>query len=156
LVFDDAQFAQPVQIEASATGVCCRRARFPAGVQFRLRWARVVFEDTDVPAPSLLTGIPRLASEELAEREERIAWAWQRLLDGEISEQPQLLLLRRANVAGLRLSNVTAAGCRFADAHNLDRLRLEANVAFAVAPSPLGRLSWEGRQVIAEERAWRR
>jgi hypothetical protein len=31
-------------------------------------------------------------------------------------------------------------------------LRLEANVAFAAAPSPLGRLSWEGRQVIAEER----
>jgi hypothetical protein len=30
LVLDDAQFAQPVQIEVSSTGVCCRRARFPS------------------------------------------------------------------------------------------------------------------------------
>ena len=42
LDLDDIEFTQPVQIEASATGVCCRRARFPGGVQFLLRWARVV------------------------------------------------------------------------------------------------------------------
>jgi hypothetical protein len=162
LVLDDADFMQQVRIEVSATGVCCRRARFPAGVQFRLRWARVVLDDTDFPAPSLLSGVPRLAyedlrlpSEVLTARDERIARAWRRLLGGEISEQPQLLSLRRANVAGLGLSNVTLADCRFAGAHNLDMLRLEASVAFAAAPAPLGRLSWEGRQVIAEERAWR-
>jgi uncharacterized protein YjbI with pentapeptide repeats len=155
LVLDDAQFAQQVQIEVSATGLCCRRARFPAGVQFRLRWARVVLDDTDFPVPSLLSGVPDLADAKLASREERIAQVWQRLLAGEISERPSLLSLQRANVAGLGLSNVAVADCCFAGAHNLDMLRLEANVIFAAAPAPLGRLSWEGRQVIAEERAWR-
>jgi Pentapeptide repeats (9 copies) len=63
LVLDDVQFAQPVQIEASSTGVCCRRAQFRGGVQFRLRWARVVLDDTDLAAPSILAGVPRLADE---------------------------------------------------------------------------------------------
>jgi len=158
LVLDDALFAQQVQIEVSAPGVCCRRARFPAGVQFRLRWARVVLDDTDIPAPSILTGVPRLSSEGLTAQEERIARAWRRLLKAEVSERPQLLSLRRANVAGLGLSNVMVAGCRFADAHNLDKLRLESGVKFAPTPIPfwgLGRQTWHGRQVIAEECSWR-
>jgi uncharacterized protein YjbI with pentapeptide repeats len=155
LDLDGTQFAQPVQIEISSTGVCCRGAQFPGGVKFRLRWARLVLDDTDFPAPSILTGIPRLSSERLVAEEERIAKAWQRLLAGEISERPQLLSLMRANVAGLSLSNITVADCRFAGAHSLDQLQLEADVSFALAPSPLGRLSWEGRQVIAEERDWR-
>jgi uncharacterized protein YjbI with pentapeptide repeats len=155
LVLDGAEFAEPVQIEVSSIGVCCRGARFPRGVQFRVRWARVVLDEAEFPAPSILKGIPRLSSEELAAREERIARAWRRLLADKISEQPQLLSLMRANVAGLGLSNVTVADCRFADAHNLDKIRIEADVSFAAAPSALGRLSRKGRQVIAEERDWR-
>ena len=157
LVLDDVQFAQPVQIEVSSTGVCCRRARFPGGAQFRLRWARVVLDDAELAGPSILAGIPRLSSEALARREARIARAWRRLLAGEISERPQLVSVRRANVAGLGLSNVSVADCRFAGAHNLDKLRLESDVSFATAPSPVdpsGR-RWEGREVIAEERTWR-
>jgi Pentapeptide repeats (9 copies) len=156
LVLDDVLFAQPVEIEVSTIGLCCRRARFPAGVQFRLRWARVVLDDSDFPAPSILTGIPRLTSDDLKERERRVARAWQRLMAGEISERPRLLSLQRANVTGLGLSNVDMPDCRFARAHNLDKLRLEADVSFATGPSRAGRLSQGGwRQVIAEERAWR-
>ena len=171
LILDDTWFAQHVWMEVSAAEVSCRRARFPAGVQFWLRWARVVLDDADFPAfptPSILSGIPHLSRamsrgsvevdvyiEDFPAREKRIAQAWQRLLGGQIAERPQLLSLRGANVAGLRLSNVRLVDCRFAGAHNLDMLRLEANVVFAAAPAPLGRLSWEGRQVIAEERAWR-
>jgi hypothetical protein len=77
-------------------------------------------------------------------------------MTGEISERPRLLSLQRTNVTGLGLSNIDMADCRFADAHNLDKLRLEADVGFATAPSRAGRLSQGGwRQVIAEERAWR-
>ena len=157
LVLDEVQFAQQVQIEVSSTGVCCRRARFAGGVQFRLRWARVVLDDTDLAAPSILAGIPHLSSEKLARREEQIARAWQRLLAGEICERPQLMSLRRANVAGLGLSNVSARDCRFAGAHNLDGLRLESDVGFATAPMPWGSggRGWGGREVIAEECAWR-
>jgi hypothetical protein len=152
LELDKVQFAQPVQIEASTIGVRCGGARFAGGVQFLLRWARVVLDDTDLAAPSILAGIPRLTSDNLAGREQRIAKAWQRLLAGEISERPRLLSLQRANVAGLGLSSVELADCRFAGAHNLDQLRLEADVSFAAAPV---RLRWDWRQVIAEERAWR-
>jgi uncharacterized protein YjbI with pentapeptide repeats len=157
LLLDEAQFAQQVQIEVSSTGVCCRRARFAGGVQFRLRWARVVLDDTDLAAPSILAGIPRLSSQALARREERIARAWQRLLPGEIGERPQLMSLRRTDVAGLKLSNVSAANCRFAGAHNLDALRLESDVSFVIAPMPVtpGGRGWGGREVIAEECAWR-
>lgn len=76
LALDDVEFAQPVQVEVSTIGVCCRRARFAGGVQFRLRWACVVLDDTDLAAPSILAGIPRLSSDELARREERIAQLW--------------------------------------------------------------------------------
>jgi uncharacterized protein YjbI with pentapeptide repeats len=160
LALDDVEFAQPVQVEVSTIGVCCRRARFAGGVQFRLRWARVVLDDTDLAAPSILAGIPRLSSDELARREERIAQLWQRTwtLVGKISEQPQLVSLRRANVAGLGLSNVSVADCRFAGAHNLDKLRRESDVTFAEGRSLLvwrGGWTWGGRQVIAEERTWR-
>jgi hypothetical protein len=156
LVLDGAQFAQPVQIEASAGGVCCRRARFPGGVQFRLRWALVALDDTDLAAPSILAGIPRLSDGELAKDDEKTAKAWRHDLGGEFSGQPQLVSLRRADVAGFGLSNVSVADCRFADAHNLDKLRLESDVSFEDRPPPgWGRWSGAGRQVIAEERAWR-
>ena len=136
LVLDDVQFDQPVQIEVSSTALCCRRARFAGGAQFRLRWAHVVLDETDFSAPSILAGIPRLSSEELACQEERIARAWRRLLPGQVPGRPQLVSLRRADVAGLGLSNISAADCRFADAHNLDKLRLESGVSFAAAPPP--------------------
>jgi hypothetical protein len=155
-VLDDARFEQPVQIEVSTMGVCCRRAQFSGGVQFLLRWARVELAEADFPAPSILAGSPRLSSHDLAEREKWIAQAWQRLVAGSISERPQLLSLQRANLIGLGLSNIDMADCRLAGAHNLDKLRLEADVGFATAPSRAGRLSQGGwRQVIAEERAWR-
>lgn len=149
---DGARFAQPVRIEASATGLCCRRARFAGGVQFRLRWARMVLDDADLAGPSTVTGIPRLTDDKLAAREQQIARAWRRLLAGEVSERPRLLSLRRADVAGLRLSEVNLGECRFAGAHNLDKLRIEADVGLGIAPSIAG---WERRQVIAEERTWR-
>ena len=141
-----------MRIEASTTRMCCRRARFPGGVQFRLRWASVVLDDTDVPAPSLLIGIPRLASEKLALAEQQIASDWKQEHAGHVSEQPRLLSLQRANVAGLGLGNVDLADCRFSGAHNLDKLRLEADVAFKLSPARLG---WEQRQVVAEECTWR-
>ena len=156
LDLDDTHFAEWVQIEASTPRMSCRRTRFPGGVQFRLRWACVVLDDTDFPAPSILVGAP-LPNNELAPEEERIAKIWRQELTDEISERPQLLSLRRANVAGLGLSNVTVADCRFAGAHNLDKLRIESDISFAAAPPPLGLRGhrWAGRQVIAEERAWR-
>jgi uncharacterized protein YjbI with pentapeptide repeats len=152
LDLDSVQFAQLVRIEASTISLCCRGGQFPGGVQFRLHWAGVVLEDTDIPAPSLLIGIPSLASKELASAEQQMAADWKQEYAGQVSEQPRLLSLRRTNVAGLGLANVDLAGCRFSGAHNLDELRLEADVAFRLSPALVG---WEQRQVVAEECTWR-
>ena len=130
LNLDGVQFASPVRIEADAGAVTCRRGRFPGGVRFEVRQADVRLDDTDLSVPSLLTG-PRSPAE--------------------IAGRPRLLSLQGANVAGLTLGNVNLAFCRFAGAHNLDKLRLEAGTFFAPSPVP----GWEHRQVIAEEAAWR-
>jgi uncharacterized protein YjbI with pentapeptide repeats len=152
LDLDGTLFAQPVQIEVSTCGLSCRRARFPGGVEFRLRWARVVLDETDLSGPSLLSGVPRLPSEELAAEEWRVSRAWERLFPDQISEQPKLLSLERANVAGLALGNVSLTDCRFNGVHNLEQLRLEDDIALGLSPARVG---WEQRRVIAEESAWR-
>jgi hypothetical protein len=63
-----------------------------------------------------------------------------------------LLSLQRADVAGLVLSGIDLADCRFAGAHNLDQLRVEAGVTLTTAPARFGQ---DRRQLIAEEHAWR-
>ena len=133
LVLDGVQFASPVRIEADASVLTCRRGRFPGGVRFDVSRADVRVDDTDLSVPSLLTGPSANGPAETA-------------------KQPKLLSLRGANVAGLALGNVNLADCRFAGAHNLDKLRLEAGTTFGRSPAVAG---WEQRQVIAEESAWR-
>jgi hypothetical protein len=55
-----------------------------------------------------------------------------------------------------RASGLATSRWPTAGAHNLDKLRLEADLSFATAPSRLGRLTQGGsRLAIAEERAWR-
>jgi uncharacterized protein YjbI with pentapeptide repeats len=133
LDLDAAQFASPVRIEADASELTCRRGAFPGGVRFELRRALVRLDDTDLSVPSLLTG-PSTSS------------------PAGTKQQPSLLSLQRANVAGLVVGNVNLAACRFAGAHNLDKLRLEAGTVFGLSPAVAG---WERRQIIAEEAAWR-
>jgi uncharacterized protein YjbI with pentapeptide repeats len=155
LRLDGAHVAQPIQIEVSTRGLSCQQSRFPAGVQFRLRGAQIVLDDADLPSPSSLVGIEALSDARLARREQRLVQAMRRLAPqaaAEVSARPRLLSVQGANVAGLRLSDVDLAECRFAGAHNLDRLRLETTVSFSTAPV---RLPWDWRRVIAEEQAWR-
>jgi uncharacterized protein YjbI with pentapeptide repeats len=155
LRLDGAHFPQPIQIEASTGGLSCQRTRFPVGVQFRLCRAQIVLDDADLSGPSILVGIAALSDAQLVRREQRLVQAVRRLAPQaavELSARPRLLSVQGTNVAGLTVSDVDLAQCRFAGAHNLDRLRLETKVTFSQAP---GRLPWDWRQVIAEERAWR-
>ena len=133
LNLDGARFASPTQIETVASAFDCREARFLAGVRIDIRQAVIRLDDSDFSVPSLLTGS---SGSDAAESR----------------EQPKLLSLQRANVAALALGNVNLADCRFAGAHNLDKLRLEANTVFGLSPARWG---WDRRQVIAEESAWR-
>ena len=133
LDLDGVQFVSAVRIDTDASALTCRRGRFPGGVRFDVRRAVVRLDDSDLSGPSLLTG-PPVSSPAGA------------------GGQPRLLSLQGANVAGLALGNVSLADCRFAGAHNLDKLRLEANAVFGFSPAVAG---WEGRQIIAEETTWR-
>jgi uncharacterized protein YjbI with pentapeptide repeats len=155
LRLDAASFVQLIHIEASARGLSCQRTHFAAGVQFRLCGTQIVLDDADLSSPSILMGIAALSNPRLARLEQQLVQAVRRLAPqaaAELSERPRLLSLQGANVAGLGLCGVDLADCRFGGAHNLDKLRVEADVSFAIAPVRLG---WEVRQVIAEERALR-
>jgi hypothetical protein len=135
LVLRGATFKQRVHVEASAATLCANKARFPNGVQFRLRWAQVVLDDADLAAPSILTGIPPLDDPDLLDQ---FATSWRRLpprkgRDG----RPRVLSLRRADVAGLTIANADLRACRFLGAHNLDKLRVEGDVSFGYTPGPV-------------------
>ena len=164
-----AQFASPVRIEADADVLSCRRGRFPGGVRFGVGRAHVWLDDSDLSAPSLLTGLSLRRAKDafapgnfsyLADFPDAAMHNLDKsLLEGGtasgpagITERPSLLSLQRANVAGLTLGNVDLGDCRFAGCHNLDKLRLEADTVFGLSPAVAG---WERRQVIAEESAWR-
>jgi uncharacterized protein YjbI with pentapeptide repeats len=177
LTLDGAEFAQRVRIEASAAVLSCRRARFSGGVQFRLRWAHVVLDESDLSEPSTLGRASSLADAQLTKHEQRAVEVWRRFadvprpdgLDSVVPEvtrrmlesrtcvRPQLLSLQGANVAGLALNGVALNQCQFAGVHNLDKLHLEADVSLATVSAGIGRFRfrWDRRQVIAEESAWR-
>jgi uncharacterized protein YjbI with pentapeptide repeats len=148
LSLEAAIFRQRVQIEAAAATLCARQVRFAGGVQLRLRWAEVVLDDADLAAPSILMGVPTLAAPEKDRFAKERSVSEARAGD----DRPRLLSLRRADVAGLTISNVDLRACRFLDAHNLDRLRIEGQSSFASTPL---RWRWTTRKTIAEEHYWR-
>jgi uncharacterized protein YjbI with pentapeptide repeats len=103
--------------------------------------------------------VEQQALSELREQEEqfsrsldRFTRTWRRLpprrgRDG----RPRVLSLRRADVAGLTIANADLRACRFAGAHNLDRLRVEQSI-FGYASTGW---RWTTRRMIAEEHQWR-
>jgi hypothetical protein len=127
--------------------VCCRRARFLAGVQLRVRWAQVALDDADLAAPSTLTGVPAFPRL----NEGRLLGVLERLGEADIrGGRPRLVSLRRADVAGLTVAGVDLRACRFAGVHHLDQLRVE-EADFGYTPTGW---RWTTRQTIAEEHHW--
>jgi hypothetical protein len=153
LRLDQASFHERIQVEVAAAAVFCRRTRFLGGVQLRVRWAQVVLDDADLAAPSILTGVPPFAGLD----EGRWARAMERLLPQPLLEpdrrwKPCLLSLHRADVAGLTVATTDLRSCQFADALNLDKVRIETVRAFAHTPRGW---RWTARQALAEEHHWR-
>jgi hypothetical protein len=155
LLLDQAVFHEQTRVEVAAAAVCCRQARFLAGVQLRVRWAQVVLDDADLAAPSSLAGVPAFQGPEPSfQRLEEGRWAraLERLRGSELrGSQPRLVSVCRANVAGLTVADVDLRACRFVGAHHLDQLRIEdANMA-----STPRSWRWTTRQTLAEEHHWR-
>ncbi|MGD0273089.1 MAG: pentapeptide repeat-containing protein [Gaiellaceae bacterium] len=148
LDLDACSFLHHTQIEVSARSLSLMRTRFTQGVVLRVRWAEINLDLTDFGAPSVVSGSPpfrELSEDDLKSRV------------GETrSDTPRLVSLRGANVAHLVVSNADLRACRFGIAHNLDRLRIEGETAFAYPPrGRIPRRRWTRRKTIAEEHQWR-
>jgi hypothetical protein len=150
LGLDDALFDQPIAILAKAGTINCRRARFLAGVQFRLRDAAVTLSDADLAAPAILAGVSRFLGADHSDPVQRLERRVPRH-EADTDGRPRLLSVERADVAGLRVVDVDLRACRFVDALNLDRLRIEGVPLLALPPR-----QWHARRLaIAEEHHWR-
>jgi uncharacterized protein YjbI with pentapeptide repeats len=147
LVLTEAAFKRRVLIYASCATACCQGTQFLDGVHLQLSWAQVVLDDAALAGPSLLSGSQPSGGEVFSP-------IWDRMPPPPRTERwrPRLLSLRRADVAGLTISNVDLRACRFAGAHNLDKLRIEGQSLFASTPQ---NWRWTRRQTLAEEHHWR-
>jgi len=139
---DGASFLERVTIDVTSDALSCAGTQFRSGVLLRARWAEIILDDADFGAVSLVTSSPPLIDEA-----EFAAALGNRPGLARVA-RPRLLSLRRADVGNLALSSVDLRACRFAGAHNLDRLRLPDEDSFADTPRSW---RWARRLAIAEE-----
>jgi hypothetical protein len=154
-------FHQRIRIEISASEVACRGVRFLDGVVFQARWAKIDLRDTDLSKPSIVSGAPSFDSG----REENFRAALLKQSGPpRPNGRPWIVSMQRADVGALALANIDLQACRFAGAHNLDRLRLESPNTFAGTPGWVlvkagwvwpPTWFWTRRQALAEEHALR-
>jgi uncharacterized protein YjbI with pentapeptide repeats len=156
--FEDAAFERAPEIDLDALRLSLRRARFPQGAALHIRWAEISADEADFSGPTLLSSPDELSP--LDDRGFRLCWIETQL---ETRPQSRILSLRGAHVANLVLSGVDVRACRFAGAHQLDKVRIEGTAQFELAPKGWTRTRpwppswrWAAREVIAEEQAWRR
>jgi Pentapeptide repeats (9 copies) len=149
-------FVSRIVIEASAVRVSAIRVEFREGVAFQLRYAELALDRALLgPGPSVSAAPPFLYHSEydglvLAFDESPVEGAG-------LDPRPRLLSVRHADVSGLAVTDVDLSSCLFADARNLDKIRIEGARPFMGTPSglqtPVRR--WARRQTLAEENIWR-
>lgn len=159
LRLDRAVFEKPVQIEAAASYVFIVRAAFEADLTLRLRHAKALLHSVGTTGPLTLTGAAPFRTVGHTDGtlpEDGI----EKSADGDAS--PHLLTIAGVDASRLVLCDVDLTGCRFADAYNLERLRIEGLCRFPVTPArwrvargwpPLWH--WTRRQTLVEEHTWR-
>jgi len=176
LHMDSASFVKRVVVEVEAAELSVSDTRFESGVELRVRHARISLQRTFFGAPSSLSGalIPfkTIEGPVVTDQGQGSAWAAERESADSVGASsrraarleesvPQLLSMQETDVSQLTLSDVDLRWCRFAGAHQLDKLRLEGRGPFNRPPGwqlgwawpPVWR--WTSRQVLAEEHPWR-
>jgi uncharacterized protein YjbI with pentapeptide repeats len=146
VTFNRSVFKQAVRMEIAADSLTFHGTQFIAGVNLGVRWAEIVFAETEFGRASLIVGLPRafVNEGELAARLED---------DPVRTDRPRITSVQQTDVGKLTFARVDLRACRFAGSVNLDTLRLEAEAEFGEPPS--GR-RWARRGVIAEEHEWRK
>ena len=142
LILRGATFERAVDVEVATDRMTLERARFHGGANLLVRFAVIDAEYAIFGEPSLLAdsthaGPPAPTIGAYASHGSR---------DG----RTRVESVRSADVGDLTLSNVDLTGCRFFGAHNLDKLRIDSNSTFALAPARHAR-----RRALAEEFDWR-
>jgi hypothetical protein len=162
----DASFAEPVEISVASRSLDATGLELEKGGTLRVRWADVDIANAHFAEPSLLTGaaalpLPRWRGGVLDEDELRSVLGVDDQEDAD--GRPRLMSLRNANATNLVVGAVDLRHCVFADARNLELIRLLPDAALAQTPGWSGvkrgeRLPgwmWTNRQVIADEYLYR-
>jgi uncharacterized protein YjbI with pentapeptide repeats len=135
--FDDISFADAIDSDVRASELVLNRIRFLGGGHLRVAEAKINLTNSEVPSPLIISSEPVPSSGVPSDRHG--------------AALPAVTSLEGTNVAGLVLTGVSLQDCRFADTHNLDKLRIEGPNTFSRMPYTFGR----GRQVLVEEAEWR-
>ncbi|MFI1532672.1 pentapeptide repeat-containing protein [Streptomyces griseus] len=154
VVLSGAVFGGPVTLSFAARRLVCRRTRWSATAEIRLRYARVDFADAVFEYPLTIAAEPDpfvlTDGSELAES----------VFAGAPGPGVRVASLRGVDAAHLVLADVDLSVCLFAGTVHLDQLRLEGACTFDAAPSSVRWRRWPPvrfteRRVLAEEHHWR-
>lgn len=131
------------------------------GVHLDVWGATISAAAADLAGRSIVAGAPRHEPVYAAGSPDEARRYRERWNDSLASARPMpsLTSVRRANVSELVLSDLDLRHCRFAGAHGLDKLRIDATCQFKDALPRLGITpAWvyTRRRLIDEEVAWRR
>ncbi|MFI7086541.1 hypothetical protein ACIBUR_23460 [Streptomyces anulatus] len=154
IVLSGAAFGGPVTLSFAARRLECRRTRWSATAETRLRYATVDFAHAVFeypltiaaePDPFVLTDGSELADTALA---------------GAPGPGVRVASLRGVDAAHLVLADVDLSDCLFTGTVHLDQLRLEGACTFDTAPSSVHWRRWPPvrfteRRVLAEAHHWR-
>ncbi|WP_329304630.1 pentapeptide repeat-containing protein [Streptomyces anulatus] len=154
IVLSGAALGGPVTLSFAASRVECRRTRWSATAEIRLRYATVDFAHAVFEYPLTIAAEPDLLV--LADGSELAETA----LAGAPGPGVRVASLRGVDAAHLVLADVDLSGCLFTGTVHLDQLRLEGACAFDTAPSSVRWRRWPPvrfteRRVLAEEHHWR-
>jgi uncharacterized protein YjbI with pentapeptide repeats len=146
-ILDGATIGGASDVAICAPLISCVRTRIPNGAAFRVDSDEVWLSLATFEGPTTFTGATVTTADRADARPPN-------------ARTPMIPSLYGTDVSGLVLADVDLRRCRFAGAHHLDRLRLEAGVQFAQSPVPWPRLpAWvprpTSRMVLAEEGSWR-
>jgi hypothetical protein len=149
-----AVFGGPVILSLAARCLECRRTRWSATAEIRLRYTTVDFAHAVFEYPLTIA----------AEPDPFVLTGGRQLLEKPFEDAPgpevRMASLRGVDAAHLVLADVDLLGCLFAGIVHLDQLRLEGAWTFDTAPAAVHWRRWRPvrftqRRVLAEEHHWR-
>ncbi|MFF3751717.1 pentapeptide repeat-containing protein [Streptomyces sp. NPDC002018] len=147
-------FGGPVTLSFAARGVECRRTRWSATAELRLRYATVDFSHAVFEYPL------RIAAEADAFVLPNGQQTEERAFVGTPDAAVRLTSLRGVDAAHLVLADVDLSGCLLTGTVHLDQLRLEGACSFDNVPPGTYWRHWRPvrftqRRTLAEEHHWR-